>query len=533
MSRTILEVMNLKKYYRQRAGVLSAVRWREQFIPAVDGVSFYLKEHETLGLVGESGCGKTTIGRTILRLTPATSGRIVFDGHDITAMSARELRPLRRQMQMIFQDLDAALNPKMRVRDLLREAITVHHRLSDDEVGRKTGELLEQVNLKKSKLSSFPRELSGGEKRRVGIARTLAVGAHFIVADEPTSALDVSIQALVVNLLRDLQRQLGLSYLFISHDLEVVQLVSHKVAVMYLGKIVEMGLADRIAGAARHPYTQILWSAAATTSPVIFHSGEPGREPSSTLERDLFGVRGPVAIVGARIGRPGGLVEIDCRSGFELEVAERIDTADQHGRRLVLHAQVLHVRRDVADRQADPTSGRPIRLRAVEAQRVVQRELARAQWRVNRRRVVHVPDDRLPRTIHAAGDDARAMGQLPATVTAGQKLHAAVLCRRIGEREPRGDVHVRAQSEIRGVLMPGGDRRAFGLLDEPRRGVHEDIGTDEILDGVQDRRLSSERMHPGQEDVRAGPVARIRPIGRERSADGLFERLEFPAIGSC
>ncbi len=261
MSRTILEVMNLKKHYRQRAGILSAVRWREQFIPAVDGVSFYLKEHETLGLVGESGCGKTTIGRTILRLTPATSGRIVFDGHDITVMSARELRPLRRRMQMIFQDLDAALNPKMRVRDLLREAITVHHRLSDDEVGRKTGELLEQVNLKKSKLSSFPRELSGGEKRRVGIARTLAVGAHFIVADEPTSALDVSIQAQVVNLLRDLQRQLGLSYLFISHDLEVVQLVSHKVAVMYLGKIVEMGLADRIAGAARHPYTQILWSA--------------------------------------------------------------------------------------------------------------------------------------------------------------------------------------------------------------------------------------------------------------------------------
>ena len=227
----------------------------------MDGVSFYLKEHETLGLVGESGCGKTTIGRTILRLTPATSGRIVFDGHDITVMSARELRSLRRRMQMIFQDLDAALNPKMRVRDLLREAITVHHRLSDDEVGRKTGELLEQVNLKKSKLSSFPRELSGGEKRRVGIARTLAVGAHFIVADEPTSALDVSIQAQVVNLLRDLQRQLGLSYLFISHDLEVVQLVSHKVAVMYLGKIVEMGLADRIAGAACHPYTQILWSA--------------------------------------------------------------------------------------------------------------------------------------------------------------------------------------------------------------------------------------------------------------------------------
>jgi peptide/nickel transport system ATP-binding protein len=305
MSRTILEVMNLKKHYRQRAGILSAVRWREQLIPAVDGVSFYLKEHETLGLVGESGCGKTTIGRTILRLTPATSGRIVFDGHDITAMSARELRPLRRQMQMIFQDLDAALNPKMRVRDLLREAITVHHRLSDDEVGRKTGELLEQVNLKKSKLSSFPRELSGGEKRRVGIARTLAVGAHLIVADEPTSALDVSIQAQVVNLLRDLQRQLGLSYLFISHDLEIVQLVSHKVAVMYLGKIVEMGLADSIAGAARHPYTQILWSAL-----VDKKSGEASRARSGAwgvfdFERPVRGCRfAPRCPVYEANGRP-------------------------------------------------------------------------------------------------------------------------------------------------------------------------------------------------------------------------------------
>ena len=191
----ILEVTNLRKHYRQRAGIFSALRSRERFIPAVDGVSFCLEEHETVGLVGESGCGKTTIGRTILGLTPATSGRIVFDGHDVTAMSARELRPLRSQMQMIFQDVDAALNPKMRVRDVLREAIITHHRLGDGEVTRRTHELLEQVNLKKSKLSSFPRELSGGEKRRVGIARALAVGAHFIVADEPTSALDVSIQA--------------------------------------------------------------------------------------------------------------------------------------------------------------------------------------------------------------------------------------------------------------------------------------------------------------------------------------------------
>ncbi|MGH2669459.1 MAG: ATP-binding cassette domain-containing protein, partial [bacterium] len=260
MPRTILDVIDLRKHYRQRRGIFSALRGEERVIPAVDGVSFYLKENETLGLVGESGCGKTTIGRTILRLTPVTSGKVVFDGQDITAMPARELRRLRSQMQMIFQDLDAALNPKMRIRDILKEAIRVHHRVSDAEVAKKTGELLEQVSLKESKLSNFPSELSGGEKRRVGIARVLAVGARFIVADEPTSALDVSIQAQVVNLLRDLQKQLGLSYLFISHDLRVVELISHKVAVMYLGKIVEMGLADRIAHAARHPYTHILWS---------------------------------------------------------------------------------------------------------------------------------------------------------------------------------------------------------------------------------------------------------------------------------
>jgi len=260
MSRTLLEIIDLKKHFTHRRGVFSAFKDKTRSIPAVDGVSFSLKENETMGLVGESGCGKTTIGRTILRLTPATSGRIFFDDKDIIAMPSEELRQLRGQMQMIFQDLDAALNPKMRIRDILRESITVHHKLSDAEVDRKIGELLEQVNLKKNKLSHFPYELSGGEKRRVGIARVLSVGARFIVADEPTSALDVSIQAQVVNLLRDLQKQLGLSYLFISHDLQVVELVSHQVAVMYLGKIVEMGLSERIANRASHPYTHILWS---------------------------------------------------------------------------------------------------------------------------------------------------------------------------------------------------------------------------------------------------------------------------------
>jgi oligopeptide/dipeptide ABC transporter ATP-binding protein len=263
MSRTILEVTDLRKDYRQRRGLVSMLTGQGRVIPAVDGVSFYLRENETVGLVGESGCGKTTIGRTVLRLTDASSGRIVFDGRDITTLSRAELRPLRREMQMIFQDLDAGLNPEMRVRDILREALTVHERPSDAEIAGRVRELLEQVSLKDSKLANFPSELSGGEKRRVGIARVLAVRPRLIVADEPTSALDISIQAQVVNLLRDLQKNLGLTYLFISHDLPVVELVSQKVAVMYLGRIVEMGLAERIAHQPRHPYTGILWSSLA------------------------------------------------------------------------------------------------------------------------------------------------------------------------------------------------------------------------------------------------------------------------------
>ena len=260
MSKTILEVIDLKKHFTHRKGLFSTFKGQQQSIPAVDGVSFYLKENETIGLVGESGCGKTTIGRTILRLEKPTSGKIIFGGSDITTVPTAELRQLRGQMQMIFQDLDAALNPRMRMRDILKEAVTVHHRISDAEADKRISELLEQVNVKKSTLSNSPHELSGGEKRRMGVARVLSVGARFIVADEPTSALDVSIQAQVVNLLRDLQKQLGLSYLFISHDLRVVELISHKVAVMYLGKIVEMGLADLIAHKACHPYTHILWA---------------------------------------------------------------------------------------------------------------------------------------------------------------------------------------------------------------------------------------------------------------------------------
>ena len=288
MNRTLLEVSDLRKHFPSRRGLASLLAGQGRVIPAVDGVSFYLKENETVGLVGESGCGKTTVGRTVLRLTDPSGGRIVFGGRDITHLSRAELRPLRRKMQMIFQDLDAGLNPKMRVRAILREALTVYERPSDAEIARRTRELLEQVNLKESKLANFPEELSGGEKRRVGIARVLAVRPRLIVADEPTSALDVSIQAQVVNLLRDLQKHLGLAYLFISHDLPLVELVSHKVAVMYLGRIVEMGLVDAIAREPRHPYTRILWSAAAEKQ-----STEGGRRSSSVFdfERPALGCR--------------------------------------------------------------------------------------------------------------------------------------------------------------------------------------------------------------------------------------------------
>ncbi|MEK6748568.1 MAG: ABC transporter ATP-binding protein [Pseudomonadota bacterium] len=259
MGDAILKVTDLKKHFIQGKGLMSFMQ--RQTIPAVDGVSFDVNTHETLGLVGESGCGKTTTGKLILKLSQPSSGNIVYDGIDIVPMSNREFRPMRSKIQMIFQDLDAALNPKMRIGQILGETIKIHNKhLDDSAVTARMYELLEMVNLKKNKLSNFPSELSGGEKRRVGIARTLSVNPKFIVADEPTSALDVSIQAQVINLMVDLQKQLGLSYLFITHDLRLMELVSHRVAVMYLGRIVEIGDAKKVAQHPRHPYTEILWS---------------------------------------------------------------------------------------------------------------------------------------------------------------------------------------------------------------------------------------------------------------------------------
>jgi peptide/nickel transport system ATP-binding protein len=258
---TILEVTDLSKHFRSRRGLVSALTGHGRVIPAVDGVSFYLRENETVGLVGESGCGKTTVARTVLRLTDPSGGRILLGGRDITHLRRAELRPLRREMQMIFQDLDAGLNPKMSVRAILREALTVYERPSDAEVARRTRELLEQVNLKESKLATFPAELSGGEKRRVGIARVLAVRPRLIVADEPTSALDVSVQAAILNLLSDLQLKSRTSYLLISHDLGVVRYLADRIAVMYLGRIMEVGDSETVFRGPNHPYTEALLSA--------------------------------------------------------------------------------------------------------------------------------------------------------------------------------------------------------------------------------------------------------------------------------
>lgn len=261
MNRDILQVKGLKKYFSQGKGFMSLLNRQSHIIPAVDDISFSLAENQTLGLVGESGCGKTTTGKTLLRLLPATEGKILYRGTEITHMSESAFRPYRKEIQMIFQDLDAALNPKMRIRSILRESIKVHNPgMSSSQTDSRIAELLEQVNIKKNKLSNFPSELSGGEKRRIGLARVLAVNPKLVVADEPTSALDVSIQAQVVNLLIDLQKEFNLSYVFISHDLQLVELLSDQVAVMYMGKIVEIGKAEFIAKRAKHPYTNILWS---------------------------------------------------------------------------------------------------------------------------------------------------------------------------------------------------------------------------------------------------------------------------------
>jgi oligopeptide/dipeptide ABC transporter ATP-binding protein len=237
-------------------------------VRAVDDVALQIYERETLGLVGESGCGKSTLGRTVMRLLDPTAGRIVFDGTDITGVPQRALRPVRRKMQMIFQDPYASLNPRMTVAQTLGEPIDIHRLArTGKERGERIAELLAKVGLRHDAASRYPHEFSGGQRQRIGIARALAVQPRFIVCDEPISALDVSIQAQIVNLLQDLQKAEGLTYLFIAHDLNIVRHICDRVAVMYLGRVVELGTAAAVYATPKHPYTQALLSAVPVVDP--------------------------------------------------------------------------------------------------------------------------------------------------------------------------------------------------------------------------------------------------------------------------
>ncbi len=263
--RTLAATERVAKYFPVEAGWFGR---RGRFVRAVDGVSIWVRRGETLGLVGESGCGKSTLGRLMLRLLDPSYGRVLFDGQDLTHKSQRDLRPLRRRMQVIFQDPYSSLNPRMTVREIVGEAIRVH-KLADGRADeeRRIATLLERVGMRRDALDRYPHEFSGGQRQRIGIARALAVEPEFIVCDEPISALDVSIQAQIINLLMELQDSLGLSYLFVSHDLKVVEHVSHRVAVMYLGKIVEQAAAAALYAEPKHPYTRALLAAAPQTDP--------------------------------------------------------------------------------------------------------------------------------------------------------------------------------------------------------------------------------------------------------------------------
>ncbi|MCW4048802.1 MAG: dipeptide ABC transporter ATP-binding protein [Candidatus Bathyarchaeota archaeon] len=278
MPEIILKIENLKKYFPLRGGIFSK---QIASVRAVDDVSFDVKEGETFGLVGESGCGKTTLGRCVLLLTQPTDGKIFFEGRDLIKMKKKELRTLRQRTSMIFQDPYSSLNPRMTVGDIIGKPLEIHKLAKGEEKTRKVIELMKMVGLSEEHIYRYPHEFSGGQKQRIGIARALAVNPKLIVADEAVAALDVSVRAGILNLMKELQKELGLTYIFISHDLSVVKHICDKVAVMYLGEIVEIAESEEIFNHPLHPYTKALISAIPIPDPTvkkkrIILEGDPG-----------------------------------------------------------------------------------------------------------------------------------------------------------------------------------------------------------------------------------------------------------------
>jgi oligopeptide transport system ATP-binding protein len=266
-SKTLIDVRDLKMYFPLTQGIL--LQRVVGYVRAVDGISFSINRGETLGLVGESGSGKTTIGRTIVRLYKPTEGQILFNGKDLAKLDGEELRLLRQEVQMVFQDPFASLNPRYTIGSLIAEPMHIYRMGTEKEIREKTAELLRVVGLRAEYIDRYPHEFSGGQRQRIAVARALSINPEFVIADEPVSALDVSVRAQVLNLLQRLQKQFNLTYLFVSHDLSVVRHVADRIAVMYLGKIVELADRDELYAAPKHPYTKALLSAVPIPDPTI------------------------------------------------------------------------------------------------------------------------------------------------------------------------------------------------------------------------------------------------------------------------